>query len=94
MMYYEDVINIKEEIIECLIIHQPGIKKKLQELASVKEAILYTTDPAFRLDILEQYEIRVKQIISFFIGELLPSVPIEYIIIELDGIDIEEYLSV
>lgn len=89
-----DTPNIKEEIIECLILHQPYIKKQLEALQLSKEEILVNNPIAFRMDIEEQYDLRVKQWIGFYIGDTLPSIPIELIMIELEKIDIEDFLNV
>lgn len=88
---YTDYFDIKEEIIDFLIIHQPYIKSQLVELAHKKDAWLQTTKPAFRDDLMEQYEARVNQWISFYAAEYL-GVPVENVIIELERIDVNEYL--
>lgn len=86
-------MNIREEIIECLIINQPYIKAQLEELKVAKEQMLETVSPIFRQDIEDQYDIRIQQWISFYVGEAL-AIPIENVIIELERIDVREYLNV
>ena len=86
--------EVREEIIECLIIHQPYIKKQLDSLKEAKEVLLLTTNPAFRNDLHEQYGLRIKQWISFYVGDVLTTIPLEFIMIELEKIDLEEYLDV
>jgi 2-oxoglutarate dehydrogenase complex dehydrogenase (E1) component-like enzyme len=86
-------VNIREEIIEFLIVHQPYIKAHLEELKAKKESRIANCNPSFRYDINEQYEVRIKQWIAFYVTQTLP-LPIEYIIIELEKIELEDYLNV
>jgi hypothetical protein len=86
-------INIHEEIIEFLIIHQPYIKSQLDEFKQLKELRLKQVDPIFRQDVLDQYEARIKQWIGMYCSKEL-ALPVEYIIIELEKIELEDYLNV
>lgn len=86
-------MNIREEIIEFLILNQPYIKAQLQDLKAAKEELLSTVNPILRLDVEEQYDARIQQWISFYVGEAL-ALPIENVILELERIDVEEYLHV
>lgn len=86
-------MNIHEEIIEFLILNQPYIKKELNGLKLAKEQLLEQEMPIFREELNEQYEARIKQFIAFYCAERL-AVPAEWVIIELERIDIEEFLNV
>lgn len=87
-------INVKEEIIEALILHQPVIKKHIEQFNERKDYLIGMNNPAFKQDIEEQCNERIRQWIAFYLVDVLPSIPIESIIIQLEKIDIEEYLSV
>lgn len=86
-------LNNKERIIEFLIAHQEEIKDKVGELRMLYEAYLTTQSPAFRLDLKEQYEARIKQLIAFVVSDNT-NIPIIDVIILLEKIEIEEFLNV
>lgn len=86
------VINYKEEIIEFLIIHQPYIKSHLKELEATKDRRLETAG-YLRQEVEDQYDARIKQWIGLYCSNSL-ALPVEYIIIELEKIELQEYLNV
>jgi hypothetical protein len=86
-------MNIREEIIEFLICNQPYIKRELDGLKRAKERLIEEVEPVFRRDLREQYDVRIKQWIALHCAKSL-AVPAEYVIIELEKIEIEDYLNV
>jgi hypothetical protein len=88
-----DNINYKEEIIEFLIVHQPYIKAHLEELKTIKDQRLESTARFFHEDVIEQYDARIKQWIALYCAKSL-ALPMEYIVIELEKIELEDYLNV
>lgn len=83
----------RDQIIEFLIDNQEHIKEHTDELKRIKNDLLRKENPVFIPDMDAQYDARIKQWIALFAGEHL-ALPMEYIIIELEKIDIEEYLNV
>lgn len=86
-------INYKEEIIEFLIANQPYIKARLKELEATKNERLQNVGTFFHNDIKDQYDTRIKQWIGLYCAQSL-ALPVEYIIIELEKIELEDYLNV
>jgi hypothetical protein len=84
---------MKDDIIDCLILNQSYIKHQLQDLKASKELLLETMLPIFREDLKEQYDARIKQWISFYVADRL-AIPAMFVIIELERIEIDEYLAV
>ncbi len=84
---------MKDIIIEFLIANQATFKADVIEYRRLKDEYLKNLSGVFRSDIEEQYEARIKQHIAFVTGEIL-GLPVEYIIIELERIDVDEYLNV
>lgn len=86
-------MNIREEVIEFLILNQPYIKAQLEDLKAAKEKMIDTINPVFRQDLDEQYNVRISQWIAHYTGEAL-ALPIEDVILVLERIDVEEFLNV
>lgn len=95
-MRYNDRINkqnIRSEIIDILVGHQPFIKEELEGLALTKQSMLMSEPAIFREDLNEQYNARIRQWISFYVADRL-AIPAEWVIIELEKIDLKDYLDV
>lgn len=86
-------LNIREEIKEFLILNQPYIKKHVLDMKRYKEALLEKEMPIFRNEIGMQYDVRINQWISFLAAKEL-GIAVEYVIIELENIDVDKYLKV
>ena len=86
-------MSMKEQIIEFLIVNQPLIKASLRELEESKEALLASVNPIERFAVVEQYDARIKQWVAFFVSDN-NGLPIENVIIELEYIDLEDFLNV
>lgn len=84
---------VREDIIEFLIANQGQFKEDVDLLRRRKEEWLLTLNPAFRIDLDEQYEARIRQHLAFVTSHVL-GIPAEYVIVELEKIELEEYLNV
>jgi hypothetical protein len=85
--------QLREEIIDYLILNQSYYKHELASIKTDKQTLLSKESRLFHQDIEEQYEARIKQKIAFHAAEAL-GLPVENIIIELERIDIDEFLNV
>lgn len=85
-------INVKEEIIEFLIINYDYIRKEVDEFKKCEELLKSTEMSIFHQDIEDQCEARIKQWIAFYTADRL-ALPVEYIIIELEKIDLKDFLD-
>jgi hypothetical protein len=83
----------RERIIEFLIAHQPEIKDRVIDLRIEYKRRLDREDSLFRLDLTEQYEARIRQLISFVVSDNT-NLPIEKVIIQIEKIEIDEYLEI
>lgn len=83
----------REAIIEFIIQNQGHFKHEVERLRGVKNRVKANEQEIFHSDIEDQYEARIKQLISFITADAL-AIPVEYVIIELDGIDMEELFNV
>lgn len=88
-----DYMTTRERIIDFLIQNQPYMRTKLNELNDVKNRLLLEENPALREDIKEQYDMRIKQWISWYTAEAL-AIPVEYVMVELERIEMDEFLKV
>lgn len=88
-----DYLNLKEEIIEFLICNYDYIKNEMDEFKKCEELLKSTQMQVFHEDIEDQCEARMKQWISFYAADRL-ALPVEYIIIELEKIDLKDFLNV
>lgn len=86
-------MNTKEEIIEFLILNQSYIKHEVEQFKRFKAHLKATEMHVFHQDIDDQYDARIKQWISMYVGDRL-AIPIEDVIILLERIDIDEFLSI
>lgn len=91
-MYMFGLTN-KERIIEFLIANQSRIKEEVEGLRKVKNMFINKEHTIFRMDLEEQYEARIRQLISFLVSDAL-ALPAEYVIIEIENMKLEEYLDV
>jgi hypothetical protein len=85
--------DIKEDVIEFLIINQPYIKEELKKLKHLKDTLKATENQIFHQDIEEQCEQRIKQWIAMYTSDRL-AIPYEYVFIQLEKIDVQEYINV
>jgi len=85
--------HLREEIIDFLILNQSYYKHELAVIKEDKARLLSKELKLFHPDIEEQYEVRVKQKIAFHAAEAL-GLPVENIIIELERIELDEFLDV
>lgn len=83
---------VREDIIEFLIANQGTFKEDVMHLRQRKEEWLATLNSVFRVDLNEQYEARIRQHIAFVTSHVL-GIPAEYVIIELEKIELEDYLN-
>lgn len=83
----------RDQIIELLIDNQSFIKNHVMELKLIKNELLKKENPVFIPDMQAQYDARINQWISFYVAERL-AIPAEYVIIILEGIEIDDYLNV
>ena len=86
-------MTAKEAIIEFIIQNQGHFKQEVERLRYIKNEALAREPAVFRSDLEEQYEARIKQFIAFTTGDHL-ALPIEYVIIELESINLEELFNV
>ena len=86
-------MNLRTAIIEFLIQHQPEFKDDLDELKHMRDIYIRSEPAIFRQDLQDQYDARIKQHIAFITAEAL-AVPTENVIIELEKIDLEDFLNV
>lgn len=84
---------MKQQIIEFLIQNQAHFKDEMQQLSNYKNLQLNLVESIFRYDLNEQYDARIRQHIAFSTAHAL-GLPAEYVIIELEHIDLKEYLNV
>lgn len=89
----ETTINYKEEIIDFLILNQSYIKNEVKQFKVLKDTIKATESNIFHQDIEEQCEARIKQWIGMYVSDRL-AIPFEYVVIQLERIEIDEYLNV
>lgn len=90
---FTEQMTQRERIIEFLIANQSFMKEELSELKRMKEAMLKSYSSVFRLDLEEQYDARIRQWIGFQTADAL-AIPVEYVLIELEKIDLAEFLEV
>lgn len=88
-----DYVTTRELIVEFLIQNQPYMKGKLNELNDAKNRLLLKEEPVFREEIKSQYDARIKQWIAFYTAEAL-AIPAEAVIVELERIEMDEFLRV
>lgn len=86
-------LSRREQIIEFLISSQPFLKQEMEELKGMKEMYLHTLHNVFKEDMEAQFDARIKQAIAFHVSDAL-AIPAEFCIIELEKIDLEQYLNV
>lgn len=87
-----DYMTAKESIIEFLIQNQGAFKGDVEGLRNTKKMWLRTIEPALRGDLDLQYEARIKQHIAFVTAGAL-GLPAEYVVVELETINLEDYLN-
>lgn len=85
--------NGSDAIKEFLIANQASIKEDLTELFKKKKEWLKETHPAYTQELEQQYDARIKQHIAFVCSHAL-ALPAEYVVVELEKIDMEKYLNV
>ena len=90
---YPIKLTPKERIIEFLTANQESIKKDVAELRQEYSYLLQNNRMEFRQDMEDQYEARIRQIISFTTAEAT-GLAIEYVIIEIEKMDMEGYLEI
>ena len=83
----------KDTILDFLIANQEAIKEDLMHLNQRKDEWLAKVHSSYRLDFEDQYNARINQHIAFVCSDAL-ALPDEYVIIELENINIEDYLNV
>lgn len=88
-----DYITNREKIVEFLVANHEDIKEEVKELRDLKEEWLSREHSIFRKDLEDQYEARIRQLISFAASEAT-NVPIDETIIIVEKLDIEGYLNV
>ena len=88
-----EYMNQREYIIEFLIQNQPYMKEKLNGLNDTKNRLLLMESSALRSEIKEQYDARIIQWIGFYTADAL-AIPVEYVLIELERIEMDEFLKV
>jgi hypothetical protein len=88
-----EYMNTREVVIEFLIQNQPHMKDKLNELNDAKNRLLLQENAALRGEIKDQYDARILQWIAFYTADAL-AIPAEYVIIELERIEMDEFLKV
>lgn len=86
-------MKASDAIKDFLIANQGAIKEDLMHLFQRKKEWLATVNQVYYKDLEQQYDARIKQHIAFLCAEAL-ALPAEYVIIELEKIDMEEYLNV
>jgi hypothetical protein len=82
-----------DAIKEFLIANQASIKEDLIHLFQKKKEWLKEIHPVYKEDLENQYDARIKQHIAFVCSQAL-ALPAEYVIIEIENIDMEKYLNV
>lgn len=88
-----EYMNVRETVIEFLIQNQPYMKERLNALNDTKNKLLLQENPALRGEIKEQYDARILQWIGFYAADAL-AIPVESVIIELERIEMEQFLKV
>lgn len=91
-MYYTNQ-RCSDAIKEFLIANQAVIKEDLIHLSERKKEWLTTISSVYKPDVEDQYEARIKQHIAFVCSQAL-ALPAEYVIVELERIDLDKYLNV
>lgn len=87
------MMNLKEEIIEFLICNQPYLKQETEGLKRARDILLEREQAIFREDLREQYDARIKQFVAFYTADRM-AIPAEWVIIQLEHIELEEFLNV
>ena len=82
-----------DAIKEFLIANQGAIKEDIMHLDQRKKEWLQAVNPVYFNDLEQQYNARIKQHIAFLCAEAL-ALPAAYVIVELEKIDMDEYLNV
>lgn len=85
-------LTIREKIIEFMVKNHDRIKQDVSELRRDYEVILQRENPLFYKDLKEQYEARIRQLLSFIVSDTT-GIPIEPVIIEVERLDLEGYLG-
>jgi hypothetical protein len=91
-MYYSNV-TCAEAIKEFLIANQAVIKQDIYDLTKKKKEWLSSISDVYRDDIDNQYQARIRQHIAFLCASSL-ALPAEYVVVEIEKIDLEKYLNV
>lgn len=86
-------MDLKQEIIEFLICNQPYLKIETEGLKRARDALLEREAAIFREDLREQFDARIRQFVAFYTADRL-GIPAEWVIIQLENIDLEDYLAV
>jgi hypothetical protein len=86
-------MNLKEEIIEFLICNQSHLKKETEGLKRARDILLEREQPIFREDLLAQYDARIRQFVAFYTADRM-AIPAEWVIIQLEHIELEDFLNV
>ncbi len=86
-------MDLKQEIIEFLICNQPYLKIETEGLKRARDVLLEREAAIFREDLREQFDARIRQFVAFYTADRL-GIPAEWVIIQLENIDLEDYLAV
>lgn len=84
--------NIREKIIEFIGANQEQIMSEISEIRKTKDYYIAQENPAFKTDLEDQYEARIRQLLSFAICNNT-NLPIENVIIEIEKMDMEGFLK-
>lgn len=85
--------TMKSLVTEFLIGNQGWLKDECMKLAERRDYHLSKENPVFRDELALQYDARIKQQLACIVAEAL-AIPSEYVIIQLERIDLEKYLNV
>lgn len=88
-----ECMTTRDIIIEFLVQNQAYLKASLSHMNDTRNRLLLEEHPSLREDIKSQYDARIKQKIAFYTAEAL-SIPVEPVIIELERIEVDDFLKV
>lgn len=85
-------LTYREKIIEYLTLNQERIKEEVNQIRAEYTYLIERSYTELRLDLEDQYEARIRQMIAFNVSDAT-MLPIEYVIIEIEKMDMEGYLE-
>jgi len=83
--------DVKDHIIQYLILNHGAIKERLQEYKGQRDAYLIELDPVFHGDVKDGFLSLAKTIITEEVGRRYALSP-EEVLVVLESFDLEEYL--